>query len=68
MISNTIGNYYVYGIKYQYNSGGHIVIDNRYAIKINNKILMIGSKEENVNTDTINNIVRVIIQTLKGGN
>lgn len=57
MISNTIGNYYVYGIQYQYNSSGHIVIDNRYAIKINNKILMIGSKEENVNTDTINNIV-----------
>ncbi len=68
MISNTIGNYYVYGIQYQYNSSGHIVIDNRYAIKINNKILMIGSKEENVNTDTINNIVGVIIQTLKGGN
>lgn len=68
MISNTIGNYYVYGIQYQYNSSGHTVIDNRYAIKINNKILMIGSKEENVNTDTINNIVGVIIQTLKGGN
>lgn len=68
MISNTIGNYYVYGIQYQYNSSGHIVIDNRYAIKFNNKILMIGSKEENVNTDTINNIVGVIIQTLKGGN
>lgn len=68
MLSNTIGNYYVYGIQYQYNSSGHIVIDNRYAIKINNKILMIGSKEENVNTDTINNIVGVIIQTLKGGN
>lgn len=68
MISNTIGNYYVYGIQYQYNSSGHIVIDNRYAIKINNKILMIGSKEENVNTDTINNIVGIIIQTLKGGN
>lgn len=68
MISNTIGNYYVYGIQYQYNSSGHTVIDNRYAIKINNKILMIGSKEENVSTDTINNIVGVIIQTLKGGN
>ena len=27
-----------------------------------------GSKEENVNTDTINNVVRVIIETLKGGN
>ncbi len=68
MLSNTIGNYYVYGIQYQYNSSGHIVIDNRYAIEADNKIFMIGSKEENVNTDTINNIVRVIIETLKGGN
>ena len=68
MLSNTIGNYYVYGIQYQYNSSGHIVIDNRYAIELDNKIFMIGSKEENVNTDTINNVVRVIIETLKGGN
>lgn len=68
MLSNTIGNYYVYGIQYQYNSSGHIVIDNRYAIEADNKIFMIGSKEENVNTDTINNIIRVIIETLKGGN
>lgn len=68
MLSNTIGNYYVYGIQYQYNSSGHIVIDNRYAIELNNKIFMIGSREENVNTDTMNNVVRVIIETLKGGN
>lgn len=68
MLSNTIGKYYVYGIQYQYNSSGHIVIDNRYAIELDNKIFMIGSKEENVNTDTINNVVRVIIETLKGGN
>lgn len=67
MLSNVIGEYQVTGIQYKYLSSGHVVIDNRYVLTINGKLLMIGSKEENVNTDTINNLVYVIITTLKGG-
>lgn len=68
ILSNTIGSYYVYGIQYKYTSSGHIVIDNRYATTINGKIFMIGTKEENVNTNEINEIVRVMFNTLQGGN
>lgn len=68
LLSNTIGNYYVYGIQYKYTSSGHIVIDNRYATQIDGKIFMVGTKEENQNTEEINNHVRVILNTLKGVN
>lgn len=68
MLSNTLGNYYVYGIQYKYTSSGHTVIDNRYATQINGKIFMVGTKEENQNTEEINNVVRVIFNTLKGVN
>ena len=66
LISDTVGSYYVYGIQYKYTSSGHTVIDNRYATLINNKVFMVGTKEENINTEEINNNVRVIFNTLKG--
>ena len=68
LVQGTIGQYSVYGIQYTYNSSGHLVVDNRYATVINNKIFMIGSKEENVNQQYINDIIRVMFNTLKGGN
>lgn len=68
LVQGTIGQYSVYGIQYTYNSSGHLVVDNRYATVINNKIFTIGSKEENVNQQYINDIIRVMFNTLKGGN
>lgn len=68
LVQGTLGQYSVYGIQYTYNSSGHLVVDNRYATVINNKIFMIGSKEENVNQQYINDIIRVMFNTLKGGN
>ena len=68
LVQGTLGQYSVYGIQYTYNSSGHVVVDNRYATVINNKIFMIGSKEENVNQQYINDIIRVMFNTLKGGN
>lgn len=68
LVQGKLGQYSVYGIQYTYNSSGHLVVDNRYATVINNKIFMIGSKEENVNQEYINDIIRVMFNTLKGGN
>ena len=68
LVQGTLGQYSVYGIQYTYNSSGHLVVDNRYATVINNKIFMIGSKEENVNQQYVNDIIRVMFNTLKGGN
>ena len=65
MLSNYIGDKYVYGIQYTYTSSGHVVVDNRYAFLVNGKMYLIGTKEENVNTDEINNTTRLIIETLK---
>lgn len=69
LTSAYIGNNLVYGICYNYTSSGHLVVDNRYAVAINNKLYMIGTREENVNTQEINNVTRHILETLKeGGN
>ncbi len=68
LVNGQIGNYLVYGIQYKYTSSGHTVIDNRYVTIINNKVFMITTKEENVNTNEINDIVRVMFNTLKVGN
>ena len=68
LVQGTLGQYSVYGIQYTYNSSGHVVVDNRYATVINNKVFMIGSREENVNQQYINDIIRVMFNTLKGGN
>ena len=68
LVNGQIGNYLVYGIQYMYTSSGHTVVDNRYVTIINNKVFMITTKEENVNTNEINDIVRVMFNTLKVGN
>lgn len=57
----------VYGLAYNYTSGGHLVVDNRYAVTINNKVYMIGSKEENVNSAEINDVVGHILDTITEG-
>lgn len=64
LISGTIGNRIVYGLAYSYNVDNHLIIDNRYAVVINNKVYMVGSKEENTNTTEINNVVEHILSTL----
>lgn len=69
LLSGTIGNKLVYGLAYNYSSNGHLIVDNRYAVNINNRIYMIGSKEENTNSTEINSVVEHIISTLtEGGN
>ena len=64
LISGTIGNRTVYGLAYNYNVNNHLIVDNRYAVVINNKVYMVGSKEENTNTTEINNVVEHILATL----
>ena len=69
LLSGNIGNKLVYGLAYNYTSNGHLIVDNRYAVTINNKVYMIGSKEENTNSTEINSVVEHIINTLtEGGN
>lgn len=68
LLSSQLGNYYVYGIAYQYTSNGYTIVDNRYATVINGKLLVVGSLEENVNTNEMNDVVRGIFNSLKGGN
>ena len=67
LISANIGNKYVYGMAFTYTSSGHVVIDNRYAFLVNNSMYLVTTKEENTNTDEINNVARIIIETLKEG-
>ncbi len=65
MISSYIGDKYVYGIQYNYDSSGHLVVDNRYAFLVNNSMYLITTKEENTNTMDINNAGALIMKTLK---
>lgn len=64
LVSGVIGNRTVYGLAYSYTSNNHLIIDNRYAVIVNNKVYMVGSKEENTNTTEINNVVNHILSTL----
>lgn len=67
LVSGVIGNRTVYGVAYNYTSSGHLVVDNRYALTINNKIYMVGTKEENTNTTEINNLASHIMETMNEG-
>ena len=67
LVSGVIGNRTVYGVAYNYTSSGHLVVDNRYALNINNKIYMVGTKEENTNTTEINNLASHIMETMTEG-
>ena len=67
LVSGVIGNKTTYGLAYNYYVDNHLVVDNRYAVVINNKVYMIGSKEENINTTEINNVVEQVIRSLAEG-
>lgn len=67
LLSGMIGNRLVYGLAYNYTSSNHLVVDNRYALTINNKVYMIGTKEENTNTQEVNNLARHIMKTITEG-
>lgn len=67
LLSGNIGNKLVYGLAYNYTVNNHLVVDNRYAVVINNQVYMFGSKEENTNTTEINNLVEHIITTFTVG-
>lgn len=65
LVSANIGNKFVYGMAFGYTSDGHAVVDNRYAFMVGNSMYLVTSKEENVNSDEINNVVKIIIESLK---
>lgn len=65
LVSAYINDKYVYGIQYTYTSSNHIVVDNRYAFLVGNSMYLVTTKEENTNTDEINNVGKIIIETLK---
>lgn len=67
LVSGVIGDKLVYGTAYNYTSGGHLVVDNRYATVIGGRVYMIASREENTNSTEINNVVEHIISTLLEG-
>lgn len=69
LVSGNIGDKFVYGIAYNYTSSGHLVVDNRYAIVLNNAVYMVGTKEENTNSTEVNSLAEHVIKTLVvGGN
>ena len=65
LISANIGDKYVYGMEFTYTSNGHVVVDNRYAFLVNNSMYLVTTKEENANTNEINNVAKLIIESLK---
>lgn len=65
LLSAYLGNKYAYGMQFAYTSNGHLVIDNRYAFLVNNSMYLVTTKEENLNTNEINNVSRIIIESLK---
>lgn len=65
LVSAYISDKYVYGIQYTYTSSNHVVVDNRYAFLVGNSMYLVTTKEENTNTDEINNVGKIIMETLK---
>ena len=65
LVSAYISDKYVYGIQYTYTSSNHVVVDNRYAFLVENSMYLVTTKEENTNTEEINNVGKIIIETLK---
>lgn len=64
-ITGILGDKNVVGSMYGYTSSGHVVIDNRYAFLVNNSMYVVSSREENQNTTEINNVVDLVIKSLK---
>lgn len=67
LVGGNIGDKYVYGLAYNYTSNGHLIVDNRYAVVINNVVYMIGTKEENTNSEVVNTLAETVIKTLSAG-
>ena len=65
LLSAYLGNKYAYGMQFAYTSNGHLVIDNRYAFLVDKSMYLVTTKEENVNTDEINRVTKIIIESLK---
>ena len=65
LLSGYIGDKYVYGMQFAYTSNGHLVIDNRYAFLVNNSMYLLTTKEENENTNEINNVGKIIMESLR---
>ena len=65
LISAYLGDKYVYGMEFGYTSDGHMVVDNRYAFLVGNSMYLVTTKEENTNSTEINNVCRLIIESLK---
>lgn len=61
-----IGDEKVYCITYTYKENDKTIVDNRYAFVINKKVYMVASKESD-NSKDINNLVELIISTMKEG-
>ena len=68
LVNGQINDKDVYGVCFGYTSNGHYLIDNRYAFLIGNSMYLITTKEENQNTDEINNVCTLIIESLKETN
>ena len=65
MLTGYVGDKYTYGIQYKYTSSGHVVVDNRYAFLVGSSMYLVTTKEENTNTQEINEVSRLIIESLK---
>lgn len=65
MLSGYLGDKFSYGIQYTYTSSGHVVVDNRYAFLVGSSMYLVTTKEENTNTQEINEVSRLIIESLK---
>ena len=65
LLSANLGDKYVYGMEFGYTSSGHVVVDNRYAFLVGKSMYLVTTKEENVNSNEINNVARIIMESLK---
>ncbi len=67
LLSGNIGNKLVYGLAYNYYVSNRLIVDNRYAFEINNRVYMVGTKEVDTNSEEINNVAKHIMETLVEG-
>lgn len=65
LLTGYVGDKYTYGIQYKYTSSGHVVVDNRYAFLVGSSMYLVTTKEENSNTQEINEVSRLVIESLK---
>lgn len=62
ILTGTIGQYQVYGVTTYYTlSSGENMVDNRYAIVMDNVVYMFATRELDVNTEEMNNLCKELI-------